>query len=138
MNGRRVSGPVAWLGVLTSDGRHITKLTLERLRGFPIMLHDDRPAPSGAAPVVASHVVGAVHVVTVDAAGVVSVEGVVNDDIDPGRYGVGIDLARTDTRPWGDGTHVDISGQLVAVTMYRPGSDSAPAFPDAHLVVEAS
>ena len=66
----------------------------------------------------------------------VSIAGTVRG-MDAGRYPCGIDIDRTETRPWGEGDPtVVISGRLVGVTMYRPGSAAAPAFPDAHLIVE--
>lgn len=121
MKARTASGPVAWLGVITRDGRHLAGIRFDRVIGTPIVR--------------AGKVVGVVHDVAVDAAGVVHVTGLV--DLPPGRYPCGIDLDAVVAHPWGDGVGgetLDIAGRFAAVTVYEP-DDPAPAFPDAHLTV---
>ncbi|HUV09344.1 MAG TPA: hypothetical protein VMX12_00080 [Acidimicrobiia bacterium] len=135
LSGRRVavSGPVCRLGQKTVDRRVITKLSLALDDGgvVPIMSMPEHRRSRPDETRLVGEVIGVVF--TED--GTVEVDGIVDDEFAPpegGSFACGIDAAVCEVT-YDEYGVARLVVQLLGVTMYPPGTDVDPAFPDAYL-----
>lgn len=149
-----VHGVAGALGVDSVDGRRIVPEGFTVRQGpLPLMAVGDW-RPEGAEGHEEARVVGQLDRVTV-ADGLVQVDGTA-DGVPAGEYPCGMDLHQVATvlqtaegepvtdadiaavlggAEWPDLVQLVTAGELIAVTLYLPGSGGMPAFPQARLRV---
>jgi len=137
-----VRGRAGWMERETADRRSIAAGALSGVATVPLMALYTRPWPGGHA---GATLVGRVSVYP---SGLDPLEVILSgtcDNIAPGRYPCGLDLARLDLAAWERDMDAALaeappvmrvtSAEVIGLTVYLPASGQTGAFPDAYVEV---